>query len=189
MPFIEGSSPSRTPTIPFMPELRSSEPEKLRRPARSARLPTGVAASRTMTLCPPAGPPMPWTLRMREVMSRLLAPLRGPGGAGDGQAAALASTRPWTEDDEEGTRGEWLARLRTEFVATLSDLDGDTTRDLEVRLHLCTGVRELWNLRPALFQLVSGQRGQAEAQRRLAGLDRHFPRRAAGGRVGLRSVL
>ncbi len=123
---------------------------------------------------------------MRQVVGQLLAPLRGGARRPD---AGLPSTRPWSTDDDEADRGEALARLRDEFVSTLGDLDGDTPRDLEVRLHLCTGVRELWNLRPALFQLVSGQRGQAEAQRRLAGLDRHFPRRAAGGRVGLRSVL
>lgn len=174
--------------MPAMAAPTTSDNTRPQRRSRPGRLPAGAAASRTMSLCPPVDAALPWSARMRQAMGWLLSPLRG--GATPTEAARwMPSTRPWSDDEDSGARNGLLVALRAEFVSTIADLDGDTPRDLEVRLHLCTGVRELWNLRPALFQLVSAQRGQGEAQRRLAALDRHFPRRAAGGRIGLRSNL
>jgi hypothetical protein len=61
---------------------------------------------------------------------------------------------------------------------TLDDLDRDRKRDLQCRIRQAQSLRDLWHLRPEVFNLISIERDQAEATRRLALLNRHFPVRA-----------
>jgi uncharacterized membrane protein len=91
-------------------------------------------------------------------------------------------TRPWTP--QPGSRAAQARRLLNQvaqdFQAALDDLEHPRAADLAVRMRLSTTLQELWHLRPDVFDLVAHSRGQFEAQRRLAALDRHFPSRTVG---------
>lgn len=71
-----------------------------------------------------------------------------------------------------------LPAVRTDFLATIADIDDDDAERLRRRIDGARSLRELWHLRPEVFKLVGLDRDQAEAERRLALLARHFPTRA-----------
>lgn len=71
-----------------------------------------------------------------------------------------------------------LALVRTEFLDTLADLDGEPARALQLRIERARSLRELWHLRSSVYGEVAIAHSQPEADRRLAGLNRHFPVRA-----------
>jgi hypothetical protein len=50
---------------------------------------------------------------------------------------------------------------------------------LQDRIERARSLRELWHLRPELYGTVARILTQADAERRLATLNRHFPVRAA----------
>jgi hypothetical protein len=71
-----------------------------------------------------------------------------------------------------------LPRVRTDFSATLADIDNQAADELRERLSHACSLRELWHARSEVYRVVSIAFSQAEAERRLALLNRHFPTRA-----------
>jgi hypothetical protein len=71
-----------------------------------------------------------------------------------------------------------LALVKSEFIDSLSDLDGQPVSTLLDRIERARSLRELWHLRSSVYGEVSMALSQGEAERRLGGLNRHFPVRA-----------
>lgn len=71
-----------------------------------------------------------------------------------------------------------LPGVRTEFLATLSDIDGDEVERLRRRIRDTRSLRELWHLRAETYRVVGVHHSQSEAEQRLSLLNRHFPTRA-----------
>jgi hypothetical protein len=71
-----------------------------------------------------------------------------------------------------------LDGVRTDFQATIADLDSEEADALRRRIAGARSLRELWHLRSDLYRLVAIDHSQLEAERRVALLARHFPTRA-----------
>jgi hypothetical protein len=71
-----------------------------------------------------------------------------------------------------------LPAVREDFAACLDDTTGDRACALAERIERARSLRELWHLRPDVFDLVARQHSQAEAESRIARLNRHFPTRS-----------
>ncbi len=67
--------------------------------------------------------------------------------------------------------------VRFEFSRSLSDIRSELARDAVIRIRSARSLHELWHLRLEVFNHVARQHDQAEATRRLALLNRHFPTR------------
>ena len=78
-----------------------------------------------------------------------------------------------------------LAVVKAEFQDSLNDLGSHSSHELLDKIDRARSLRELWHLRSPLYGEVAMARTQAEAERRLALLNRHFPVRAP--RTGLAS--
>jgi hypothetical protein len=87
----------------------------------------------------------------------------------------------WLAAPEPQNAGLPVSRLpgvRADFRAQLLDLPPDSAADLMRRIELTHSLRELWHLRADVYRVVAIAHSQAEAERRLAELNRHFPTRA-----------
>ena len=71
-----------------------------------------------------------------------------------------------------------LADARRDFFAAVADLELPAASALLDRIEFARSLRELWHLRAEVFALVSLERSQVEADRRLATLNAHFPSRS-----------
>lgn len=72
-----------------------------------------------------------------------------------------------------------LPAVRADFHAAVADLTVvPDAGDLVHRIEHCHSLRGLWHLRAEVYRLVALQHSQAEADARLAMLNRHFPTRA-----------
>lgn len=72
-----------------------------------------------------------------------------------------------------------LPAVRADFHRAVADLvEARAAGDLVRRIEHSRSLRELWHLRSDIYQLVALQYSQAEADERLARLNRHFPTRA-----------
>lgn len=71
-----------------------------------------------------------------------------------------------------------LTNVRGEFIDALRDIPGHTADDVIAQIYAAASMHELWHLRLDVFNLVSCQHDQAEADDRLARLNRHFPTRS-----------
>lgn len=71
-----------------------------------------------------------------------------------------------------------LAMVKTEFRDSLHDLQDEPTQQLLERIERARSLREMWHLRSGVYNAVALALSQGEAERRLAGLNRHFPTRA-----------
>jgi hypothetical protein len=81
--------------------------------------------------------------------------------------------------DRMSTRGmSLLDRVRHEFIDSLDDISGHSADETVAQIHAAGSMRELWHLRLDVFNLVSCHHDQAEADRRLSQLNRHFPTRS-----------
>ncbi|MCE2914262.1 MAG: hypothetical protein ACOVOT_06925 [Rubrivivax sp.] len=69
-----------------------------------------------------------------------------------------------------------LDRVRQDFADQLADLAGDMP--LHDQVGRARSLRELWHLRMAAYTAIATAFDQAEAERRLAHLNRHFPTRS-----------
>jgi hypothetical protein len=78
--------------------------------------------------------------------------------------------------------GDALASARLDFAAALDDVRNRSSIDAQARIAVARSLQELWHFREEVFSLVACRHDQAEAARRLAGLNRHFTRN--GGRSG-----
>jgi hypothetical protein len=88
----------------------------------------------------------------------------------------LASTAPWLSEPQRPVNR--LAAVKDEFLQALSDLPSASSQHLSDRIARARSLRELWHLRSQAYNEVATARTQAEAERRLARLNRHFPMRA-----------
>lgn len=71
-----------------------------------------------------------------------------------------------------------LPGIREDFLTALADMGTDETAALRQRVMRSHSLRELWHLRAEVYRLVAVHHSQAEAEHRLANLNRHFPTRA-----------
>jgi hypothetical protein len=71
-----------------------------------------------------------------------------------------------------------IPAVRTDFMATLSDICTDDADALRFRIGQARSLRELWHLRADVFRVVGVAYSQTEAEHRVALLSRHFPARA-----------
>jgi len=128
----------------------------LRHPRRPA---LASPSAMRVEVCPPA------LFRGREsLMQRWLRWLRAP--------------EPLLLPVQPADSMERLREVRREFAEALFDIDTQHAEYLSDRMLRCRSLRELWHLRPEMFNLIAVQRSQEEAERRLAILNRHFPTRA-----------
>lgn len=71
-----------------------------------------------------------------------------------------------------------LPAVRAEFVQCLADIAAADAPQLKARIGRTHSLRELWHLRAEVYRLVGLHHSQAEAERRLTVLNKHFPTRA-----------
>ena len=71
-----------------------------------------------------------------------------------------------------------LTLVKAEFVDSVSDLTDIGQTSLLERIGRARSLRELWHLRSSVYGEVAMALNQREAERRLAGLNRHFPTRS-----------
>ena len=99
----------------------------------------------------------------------------------------LARVRGWLTESWPGSecltkarpeRAKAMSAAREDFFAALADLTLPAAAALLDRIEFARSMHELWHLRAEVFALVSLERDQLEADRRLATLNRHFPTRA-----------
>ena len=84
----------------------------------------------------------------------------------------------WLMSPVPGTSAPPLARLpavKADFAAAMADLTHDEALALARRIECAASLRELWHLRCDLHLLLSRHLSEAEAERRLVPLHRHFP--------------
>jgi hypothetical protein len=72
--------------------------------------------------------------------------------------------------------GDALASARLDFADALADVRSNASLDAQSRIALARTLQELWHFREEVFSLVACRHDQAEATRRLAGLNHHFTR-------------
>ena len=71
-----------------------------------------------------------------------------------------------------------LTLVKAEFVDSVTDFYSEGQPSLVERIGRARSLRELWHLRSSVYGEVAMALDQSEAERRLAGLNRHFPTRA-----------
>jgi hypothetical protein len=71
-----------------------------------------------------------------------------------------------------------LPSIRTDFLATVADVDSSEADALRRRIAGSASLRELWHLRSEVYRVIGLACSQSEADRRLALLAHHFPSRA-----------
>ena len=71
-----------------------------------------------------------------------------------------------------------LRGVRREFIDALDDIPGHATDEAIAHIYVARSMHDLWHLRLDVFNLVSCQHDQAEADHRLSQLNRHFPTRS-----------
>lgn len=82
------------------------------------------------------------------------------------------------QEDGGADRSLVLAAARQDFFQSVVDLTLPAAGKLLDRIEFARTMRDLWHLRAEVFALVSLERSQQEADRRLTLLNRHFPTRA-----------
>jgi len=75
-------------------------------------------------------------------------------------------------------RSDALAAARLDFAEALYDVRTPGAAVVLDRIAVARSLHDLWHLREDMFSRIARHIDQAEAERRLAELDRHFPRRA-----------
>lgn len=76
-----------------------------------------------------------------------------------------------------------LPVTRQDFLAALDGLGGRGAQDLRLRGEHAHSMRELWHLRAELYNLIARQLSQAEAEHRLAQVNRHFTAQTTASRT------
>ena len=71
-----------------------------------------------------------------------------------------------------------LRSVRREFIDALDDIPGHAADDAIAQIYVARSMHDLWHLRLDVFNLVSCEHDQAEAEHRLSQLNRHFPTRS-----------
>jgi hypothetical protein len=81
-------------------------------------------------------------------------------------------------------RSATVIELQEEFASLIADIRADIAEDLRGQIERARSPRELWHLRPRLYDLIARSHTELEAQRRLEQLNRHFPTRSRALRPG-----
>lgn len=146
----------------------------MRRPARS---PAGAPAAgrrglpARVEVCPPATRRAPGGAADEPWRERL-------GGWIDAAWPGLLAATRQADASKKSTGRLPLAGVRREFSRNLGDIRSAPASAARNRIELARSLHELWHLRPEVFNLIAQHHDQAEAARRLARLNRHFPTRA-----------
>ena len=127
---------------------------------RSSSAPSSQMHTR-IEVCPPEL--WPSSLSWRSRFSRLGLRLR-------------SRAAPWLPKDAKPVNR--LALVKAEFQDSLSDIQLNSTELLLDQIERARSLRELWHLRSPVYGEVALGHTQAEAELRLARLNRHFPVRA-----------
>ena len=148
----------------------------------------------------------------RALFSRSsVAPAAAPGRAAPARVAAAQPPQEFAPRDWSSRLGDWLgasgwcvagvempsafgargrvaaiAAARLDFADALWDVRTATAGTTLDRVAIARSLHELWHLRGEVFAHVARLHDQAEAERRLAVLDRHFEKRAGAARRGKR---
>ena len=72
-----------------------------------------------------------------------------------------------------------LPGVKKDFLACLDDVELPAAAGLCASIAGSRSLRELWHLRAEVFNMVGRAHNEAEAERRIERLNRHFPTRAA----------
>ena len=78
---------------------------------------------------------------------------------------------------ERRARRRAVVAARRDFAEALADVDTDAAADMLEQVAAKRSLHELWHCGAEVFGRVAQRHGQTEAARRLAAIDRHFPRR------------
>ncbi|TDP64315.1 hypothetical protein [Roseateles toxinivorans] len=79
-----------------------------------------------------------------------------------------------------------LPVMRARFIAQLDDIHRDDVEALLARIKRSRSLRDLWHLRPAVYNMVARAHDQGEAELRMHGINQMFPARPGAGRSGRR---
>jgi hypothetical protein len=93
-----------------------------------------------------------------------------------GRAKRWLSRSPWAPQSQRPVNR--LAVVKGEFRRDLADLRSEAAAQLGERIERARSLREMWHLRSVLYGLLATELNQAEAERRMGRLNRHFPMRA-----------
>lgn len=93
-----------------------------------------------------------------------------------GRAKRWLNRSPWMPQSQRPVNR--LAVVKEEFRRDLADLHAEEAGSLGERIERARSLREMWHLRSVLYGLLATELNQAEAERRMARLNRHFPQRA-----------
>jgi len=96
----------------------------------------------------------------------------------------------WTSHPFEGDSGaetrelsqrqvRELVEARMAFIAVLADVETPAANEVAKRIRVARSMRELWHIRPQLFDQIALQFSQHEAERRLEPLNARFPHRSS----------
>jgi hypothetical protein len=131
---------------------------------RSTELPGRAAPARSAETRPPqALPPRAWSSRLSDWL--------GASGWRVSRVDGMSSFGQCGHRDA-------LAAARLDFADALYDVHTVAAGAALDRIALTRSLHELWHLRGGVFDLVSLRHDQAEAERRLGDLDRHFAKRS-----------
>lgn len=93
-----------------------------------------------------------------------------------GRARRWLDRSPWMPEGQRPVNR--LALVKQEFRVSLQALASADAASLRDRIERARSLRELWHLRSVLYGLLATGISQVEAERHMARLNRHFPRRA-----------
>lgn len=144
-----------------IPLMTPREPQLKRRPTRASadsRPATSSSQWPRVEVCPPELWPSSatWLGRLRRWWQR-------------GGRWVPAAMRPSNR----------LAQVKADFHLGLDGVEHWDADALSDRIERARSLRELWHLRSTLYTVLAQRFDQAEAERRLAALNRHFPQRVA----------
>lgn len=72
-----------------------------------------------------------------------------------------------------------LPAVKQDFLACLDDVHTPAADQLRASITASHSLRELWHLRPGVYNTVGRAHSESEAERRIDRLNPHFPTRAA----------
>lgn len=162
-------------TLSPAPHIDGSTLGTMLSPLHARRPSAGRTRPARLEVCPPRrhAAPRDWLARVK-------------GWLVTGWSGAEPAGNPMNE------RSVALAAARQDFFAAAADLKLPAAAALLDRIEFAKSMRELWHLRADVFALVSLERSQIEADRRLAMLNRHFttraPRTVPGGLMPVKDM-
>lgn len=78
-----------------------------------------------------------------------------------------------------------LPAIRTDFLATLADIQNPSADTLRRRIDEARSLRDLWHARAEIYRVVGVAYSQHQAEQRVSLLNRHFPTRAPRSQFAL----